>query len=118
MLFRPQVHRILDYVTVLVFAAAPTLFHLAGAPAVLAYVLAGVHLALTLATKFPDSGPRPVPIGLHAVTEFVVGIVLVTLPWFVWAGAARTFFVVAGVVILVVWMGTTYSERQHHHASS
>jgi hypothetical protein len=112
MLLRPRAHRVIDYLTVAAFAVAPAALHLDGTPAALSYVLAAVHLGLTLATAFPGGARRPVPIAAHALAELGVGIVLLVVPWFIgWDGAARTFFVSAGAVILAVWIVSSYSER-------
>lgn len=80
-------HRVLDFVTVAGFALAPSVPGLAGLAAALAYVLAAVHLALTLLTHFPGSAARPVPFLLHGAIEAVVGIALLVLPRLVgWSG--------------------------------
>jgi len=51
-------HRVLDFVTVAGFAVAPSVLGLAGFAATLGYVLAAVHLALTLLTHFPGDSVR------------------------------------------------------------
>ena len=48
-----RLHGYLDYLTVLIFLAAPTVLGFGGVPAKLSWLLAGVHLAMTLATQFP-----------------------------------------------------------------
>lgn len=104
-----RLHRIRDFVTVVGFALAPSVLRLAGLGATLAYVLAVVHLVLTLLTHFPDSPARPVSFLLHGAIEGVVGIALLLLPWLVgWSGTTRTFYVAAGVVILGVWVLSAY----------
>lgn len=113
-LIPPAVHRALDLVTVAVFALAPILLHLSGPPAILSYTLAAVHMLLTLATRFPDVGRRPVALELHGWVELVVGVVLLLLPWVAgWTGHARAFYTAMGVIILVVW---ALSRYQHVHA--
>ncbi len=102
-------HRVLDYVTVVAFALAPKAVGLVGAASTLAYALAGVHLLLTLVTQCPGGRARPVPLRVHGAIELVVGLALVVLPWLAgWTGVARTFYVVAGVVILCVWAASDY----------
>ena len=102
-------HRVLDFVTIAGFALAPSVLGLTGLAATISYVLAAVHLALTLLTQFPAGVRRPVSFVLHGVIEGLVGIVLLLLPWLVgWSGTARTFYTVAGVVILAVWALTAY----------
>ena len=105
----PRLHGVLDYVVVVLFALAPTLFGLAGFAATLAYVLAGVHLLMTLGTAFPLGVARVVPFRLHGVVEMVVGVVLVLLGFALFAGLARAFYLVVGLVILGVWLLTDYT---------
>ena len=102
-------HRVLDFATVAGFAVAPSVLGLAGLAATLGYVLAAVHLALTLLTRFPGSAARPVSLALHGAIEFAVGVALIVLPWLAgWGGTARMFYVVAGAVILGVWALSAY----------
>ena len=104
-----RVHRILDFVTVVGFALAPSVLGLSGLAAALAYVLAVVHLLLTTLTRFPPGEGGLVPFQAHGFIELVVGAALVVAPFALrWAGVPRTFYVVAGVVILVVWALTAY----------
>lgn len=105
-------HRILDYVTVVAFALAPSLFGLTGAPAMLAYGLAGVHLLLTLSTRFTRGGSGFVPFRAHGFIEVVVGIALAIAPFALgWPGAARNFYLACGVIFLIVWTLTDFTER-------
>ncbi|MGH7733539.1 MAG: hypothetical protein ACREOE_07550, partial [Gemmatimonadales bacterium] len=84
-------HRVLDFVTIAGFALAPLLLGLTGFAAALAYVLAAVHLGLTLFTDFPGGRAHLIPLGVHGAVECIVGIVLLALPWLLnWQGAART----------------------------
>lgn len=106
---RPSTHRLLDFVTVLAFALAPFALSLSGPAAWLAWVLAGVHLLMTLATAFPGGPARPLPLPMHGVVELSVGIVLLVMPLAVeWSGAARWFYVCAGAVILIVRLISKY----------
>lgn len=109
----PSVHRALDLVTVAVFALAPIFLHMSGPPAMVSYALALIHLLLTLATRFPDVGKRPVALKLHGTIEIVVGIALLVLPWIAgWSGTERTFYSIMGVIILIVW---ALSKYEHAH---
>jgi len=102
-------HRMLDFVTVVGFALAPTVLGLVGFAATLSYLLAAVHLVLTLLTSFPGGAARLVPLAIHGAIELVVGVALIALPWLAgWVGIARTFYCVAGVVILGVWVLSAY----------
>jgi hypothetical protein len=106
-----KLHGILDYVTVVAFLAAPTILGLAGTPAVIAYTLAGVHLALTLLTAFPLGLIKIVPMVIHGWLELVVSLALVPLPWILGFSSdvpARSFYIGAGGVIFLVWLVTGY----------
>jgi hypothetical protein len=107
----PRAHGYLDYLTVVLFALAPTVLGLTGLPAHVAYVLAIVHLLLTLVTHFPLGVAKIVPLPAHGAIELVVSIALVALPWLAGFSAdatARWFYVVMGIVIFVVWLLTRY----------
>ena len=111
-MIRPRAHRVLDMLTVVGFAVAPFILRLSGPAAWLAWVLAAVHLLMTLATAFPDGAPGPVPFRMHGIVELLVGIVLPVVPFVVgWTGAARWFYLVAGIVILLVWLGSRSTVR-------
>ena len=117
-LIHARLHRILDFVTVVGFAAAPSLLGLSGFAATLAYILALVHLVLTLLTRFPFSERGVVPLRVHGMIELLVGVALVVAPFALsWVGAARTFYVAAGVVILAVWALSAYDARIAHVAA-
>lgn len=108
----PTSHGLLDYVSVVAFALAPTLFGFGGVPASIAYGLAGVHLLLTLATHFPMGMFDGIPLRAHGVVELVVSVALIVLPWiagFVQPGA-QWFFPVMGVLVFLVWLLSDYGS--------
>ena len=106
-------HGVLDYAVVTFFLAAPSLFGLAGLPAVIAYALAGIHLLLTVATDFPPGVVKLVPLPVHGGIEFAVSLLLPALPWLLRFAAdptARNLYVGAGAAIFVTWLITDYRE--------
>ncbi|WP_420455834.1 hypothetical protein [Rubrivirga sp.] len=104
----PRAHGVLDYVTVAIFALAPTVLGLVGLAATLSYVLAAVHLLTTLLTAFPLGVVRRVSFPLHGTVELAVGAALVLAGSFLFEGTARMFYLVMGVVILLVYLLTHY----------
>ena len=107
----PHLHGVLDYVVVVLFLLAPTLFGFGGTAALLAYALAGVHLLMTVLTDFPlGFVGRVIPFRVHGTVELVVGAALAVLPWLLTDvfGEAALFFSAAGVAILLVWLLTDY----------
>ena len=108
----PTIHGYLDYLTVVVFLAAPKLLGLDGLPALLSWTLAGVHLALTLVTDFP-LGWRPwLPFSIHGWIERIVGpamVLIAFLPNFSSSSSALGFYLFMGLVIVSVGWLTDYS---------
>ena len=106
-----RTHGILDYVTVIGFALAPSVLGLDGLPKWICYALAGIHLLLTLLTDFPLGALKLIPGAVHGFIELMVSIVLVILPWilgFAVLPVARNFFIAVGVIIFIVWRLTEY----------
>ncbi len=104
----PRFHGVLDYAVVVVFLLAPALFGLTGLAATLSYLLAGIHLLMTVLTAFPLGLASVVPFSLHGTVELVVGVVLAVLAFALFEGAATSFFLVMGLLILLVWALTDY----------
>jgi hypothetical protein len=108
-----KVHGILDYIVVAGFLAAPSLFGLMGLPALIAYVLAGVHLTLTLLTAFPGGAVKVIPFKVHGLIELIVGPCLMVLPFvlgFTEQAPAAAFYAYGGILIFVVWLLTDYKK--------
>ena len=104
-------HGYLDYVTVLAFALIPTVFGFGGTPAYLSYILAVVHLTMTLLTDFPLGAIKIIPVKLHKLVETIVGPVLIVLPWVLGFSEnviARYVYVIMGLVIIAIVLLTDY----------
>ncbi|MCB1949850.1 MAG: hypothetical protein H6940_13515 [Burkholderiales bacterium] len=109
-------HGYLDFLTVGIFLLAPTLLGLSQIPAMLAYVLAGVHLAVTLASDFSLGVFKLLAFKLHGWIERFVGPALVAIPFilgFSDEGVARNFYMAMGAIIIVVGLLTDYHEDSH-----
>ena len=107
-----SVHRSLDMLAVICFLGAPILLGLTGRPAQVSYALAAIHIIVTLSTKFPDTGHRPLSLRIHGGIELVVGIALIALPWLAgWSGTARAYYVTAGIILLIVWAVSNYGRQ-------
>jgi hypothetical protein len=107
-----KVHGALDYLTVAIFALAPTVLGLTGFSALVSYALAAVHLALTLFTNMPLGVVKMIPMRAHALVEMLVGPVLVVAAVAVpnILGSGRDFFLLMGVVIFAVWLLSNYGQ--------
>ena len=108
----PGVHRILDWLAVVVFAVAPTVFNLHGNTAVLAYCLAAVHLLITLLTQFPAGARRPIAFHLHGAIELAIGILFIAVPLMRhWTFGARRFYIGMGIALLIMLGLSRYRDE-------
>lgn len=111
----PDLHGLLDYSTVLLTAAAPSLVDMSDEAARTCYTLAGGYLALSLLTDYDLSVRRLVPFPAHGAVEGVLGAALPFLPkalGFANDRAGRNFLLgltaLTGVVAaLTDWRGDT-----------
>jgi hypothetical protein len=105
-------HGILDYVTVAIFALAPGILGLTGFAAFVSYALAAIHLVMTLLTNMPLGVFKIIPMRFHALVEMLVGPVLViaALAFPTILGDKRGFFLVMGLVIVAVWLLSSYGR--------
>ena len=107
----PRIHGVLDYVIVVFFLLAPTLFDLPYGPSTLAYVLAVAYLTMTVLTDFPLGMVEVISFGVHGVVELVFAIALVVLPWILsdMFRDAQGFYTAVGVVLFLLWLSSDYS---------
>lgn len=115
-ILNPRVHGYIDYLAVLYFLAAPSLFGLTGLPATIFYVLAAAHLILTLLTAYPLGVVKVIPFPLHGAIELLAGIALVALPWLLgFANSdvlARNIYVASGALLFIAWLVTDYKTAE------
>lgn len=108
----PRIHGYLDYITVFIFLAAPTFLSLKGLPMILSYSLSGIHLSLTVLTNFPLGILKVISFPIHGKVEFVVGLVMPTIPFLLkFEGVAFAFYLTMGLLIFVLDLMTIYKEK-------
>ena len=98
-------HGIIDYVIVILLITGPSVAGFAGRQATLAYILGAVLFILTILTRFPLGVFKHVGFATHGAIEFLLGIVLLVLPWianFARGIHSRNFYVAMAVLILIV----------------
>ncbi len=74
------IHGILDYILVVAFALAPTIFGLEPTTATVSYILAVVHLIVTLLTNSPLGIAKFITFRFHGLIELFVAICLFIAP--------------------------------------
>jgi hypothetical protein len=107
----PVVHGILDYLAVLALALAPVILDFGGLPATICYIVAVVHLVVSLLTAYPLGLAKVIPFRLHGGIELLTAIFLLIAPSlldFSIYDSARPFFAVAGLVLGVAYALTNY----------
>lgn len=110
-------HGYLDFLTVGIFLLAPTLLGLSQTPAMLAYILAGIHLMVTLSSDFSLGIFKWLAFTLHGWIERIVGPTLVVIPFilgFADEAMARNFYIAMGVIIIIAGLLTNYGEENPH----
>jgi hypothetical protein len=108
-----RMHGALDYGVVIIFALAPVLLGIDGPSAWLCYILAAVHLVMTILTDMPLGMVRRVPLRLHAFVELVVGLALIVVGWiFKELQSGQLFFTLMGAVIFFVWVASNYGDAK------
>ena len=109
-----RIHGVLDYGVVAIFALAPIAIGIEGPSAVLCYVLAAVHLVLTLLTDMPLGMKKIIPIQLHGTIELLVGLALIIVPWVLsdLLRSGQLFFTLMGAIIFVVWVSSNYGDKK------
>jgi hypothetical protein len=111
----PRMHAPVDYLLVLLFALAPTIFGFSGTPAVLSYIIAVGYLAMSLLTAYPLSLAKIIPFPVHGYVELVLGPVLALSPFilgFSRIESARNFFIALGIAVFLAWLTTDYRAAE------
>jgi len=108
------IHGALDYGVVIIFALAPTLLGLDGHSAVLSYLLAIVHLFVTILSDMPFGLKKLIPMLWHGHLELVVSLALVISPWVFsdLLASGQLFFTLMGAIIFFVWASSNYGDKR------
>lgn len=108
------IHGVLDYGVVIIFALAPSLLGITGPSAALCYLLAAVHLLVTVLSDMPFGVKKLIPMPWHGHLELVVGLALVVTPWVLsdLLASGQLFFTLMGAVIFFVWASSNYGDKK------
>lgn len=107
------VHGVIDYLVVIALLLSPSFFGMDSLVANLTYSIAGIHLVLTVLTRFKLGLIKMIPLRVHGLVELVVGIVLLFVPWifgFPNDPVGSNFYFGFGGAVLLVWILTDYRE--------
>jgi len=104
-------HGIIDYLMVIILAIGPGVAGFTGKQAMFCYLLAALHFAMTVLTRFPLGAMKIIGFPLHGAIEALVAILLIVLPWianFAAGVKSRNFFVAIGLLIGLIALLTNY----------
>jgi hypothetical protein len=106
----PKIHGIIDYLVVAFLLASPSIFGFMGHVAMFTYALAGVHLLLTILTNYSAGIVKIIPLPVHGLIEFIVGLLLIIMAFTLLNNhpEVKHFYTVLGAAILVVFLITDY----------
>ncbi len=109
-----RIHGIIDYLVVIFLLLAPSIFMLSEPISTFTYVLAGIHLTLTILTNFKMGIIKVIPLKVHGAIELIVAIVLTASFLFVdsWAKSPADLYFLSGfgIAVFLTWMLTDYSN--------
>ncbi len=107
-------HGIIDYLLVIFLAASPSLFHMEGWLATFTYVLAGVHLLVTISTDYNPGIIKIIPFRVHGLIEIVVAVVLAVVAFLFYSNGSNLgfyFYMALAIAILLVFILTDFKSN-------
>jgi hypothetical protein len=106
-------HAILDYVVVLLLLATPSLLNFSQPISMATYMLASIHLVLTVITDFKGGVFKIIPFRFHGAIELVVSVTLlvVGLSYSFETSAEKFFCIAFALMVYLVWMLTVYDDK-------
>ena len=109
-------HGAIEYVAAALFIAAPFLFSFEkDAATAVSIVIGVVVLVLTSCSALPTGIIKSIPVQAHAVFDYVLAAVLIASPFlfgFSDDGTATAFFIVLGVVYLLLAIATRFVSAE------
>lgn len=106
------VHGLIEYLAGALFVAAPFLFGFDADAAVAASIVTGVLLLIVAASSaLPTGLIKSIPLSAHVVLDYVLAVAMIAAPFvlgFSDEGAAVAFFLVVGVLHLLMTIGTRF----------
>jgi len=110
------VHGLVEYVAGALFIAAPFLFAFDSDTATAVSIVAGVVVLIVTASTAMSTGLiKSIPVPAHVVLDYLLAILLIASPFlfgFDEDGTATAFFIVLGVIHLLVTIGTRFIREE------
>lgn len=108
-----KLHGIVDYLVVVFLWLSPTLFSLPEMTGLFTYILGGVHLSLTLLTRFELGLIKVIPLKIHGLIELIVSIALIGVAFYLGSEEgelARNYYIAFAAAVFLTWLITDYKS--------
>ena len=109
-------HGAIEYLAAALFIAAPFLFSFEADAATAVSIVVGVLvLVLTACSALPTGIIKSIPVQAHAIVDYVTAAILIASPFlfgFSDDGTATAFFIVLGVVHLLLTIATRFVSEE------
>ena len=106
------VHGVIEYLAAALFIAAPFLFSFDSGTAKAVAIVAGVLVLIIAASTDMSTGlAKTIPLPAHVLLDYLLAILLIASPFlfgFSGDGTATAFFIVLGVLHLLITIGTRF----------
>jgi hypothetical protein len=110
------VHGTVEYLAAALLIAAPFLLSFdSGAATAVSIVIGVLVLIVTACTALPTGIIKSIPVQAHAVVDYVLAAVLIASPFlfgFTDDGTATAFFIVLGVIHLLLTIATRFVSEE------
>jgi hypothetical protein len=106
---------------VIILFFGPGVAGFTGRQATMSSTLAVTLLILAILTRYPLGILRLIRFPVHGALELIMAILIVILPWLAnfWRGVhSRNFFVLVGMVMLIIWFMTDFRGSRGQVASN
>jgi hypothetical protein len=114
------VHGLLDYVVGALLVAAPFLLAFDSDAATAVAIVAGVIVLIVAASTAMSTGLiKSIPVHAHVILDYVLAVLLIAAPFlfgFTDDGGATGFFIVLGIVYLLMTIATRFIREERPRA--
>jgi hypothetical protein len=113
------VHGVVEYLAAILFIAAPFIFDFTEDAATAVSVIVGVLiLIITASTEWRTGLIQSIPVVAHVMLDYVIAIFLIGAPFVLGFSDDAAFFIVLGVVHLLLTIATRFVTEERPPAAT
>ncbi len=110
-----KIHGVIDYLVVIFLWLSPSIFNLPEITGIFTYALGGIHLTLTVLTKYELGIIKIIPLKIHGWIELIVSIALIGVAFYLGSeegNLARNFYLAFALAVFLTWVITDYGTNK------